>query len=95
MKIKVGQQFRGFEITRAAVDKEKRTVRLSFSSEEPVERPWGIEILDHGPKAVDLRRLKRGGALLIDHDRRNQVGVIEEVSIDQADRKGRSDEYLG
>lgn len=86
----IGRQFRDFTIIREDIDKEKRTVILSFSSEEKVERYWGIEILDHKEKSVNLRRLKRGGALLIDHDTRNQVGVIEKVTIDEVDRKGRA-----
>jgi HK97 family phage major capsid protein/HK97 family phage prohead protease len=95
MKVKVGKQFRSFLIERSAIDKDKRTIDLSFSSEEPVPRWWGVEILDHSKKAVNLRRLKRGGALLIDHDMRNQVGVIEEVLIDEADRKGRANVRFG
>ena len=87
--IKVGKQFRYFSVERSAINTDKRTVELAFSSEEPVERYWGIEILDHNAESVNLRRLKRGGALLIDHDMRNQVGVIEEVTIG-ADRKGRA-----
>jgi HK97 family phage major capsid protein/HK97 family phage prohead protease len=94
-KIKVGKQYRSFTIERSAIDKDKRTIGISFSSEEPVERFWGVEILDHTIKAVNLRRLKRGGALLIDHDMKNQVGVIEEVSIDEADRKGRASVRFG
>jgi HK97 family phage major capsid protein len=93
--IKVGMQYRGFTIEQRQVDEKKRTIDLSFSSEEPVERFWGIEILDHQKKSVNLRRLKRGGALLIDHDMKNQVGVIEEVSIDEADRKGRAKVRFG
>jgi len=89
-KIKIGKQYRGFIVEQRQIDKDKRTIELSFSSEEPVERWWGVEILDHEKKSVNLRRLKRGGALLIDHDMKNQVGVIEEVSIDEADRKGRA-----
>lgn len=89
-KLKIGRQIRGFQISQADIDKEKRTVRLSFSSELPVERWFGMEILDHSVDAVNLTRLKRGGALLIGHDMSNQVGVIEEVLIDQADRKGRA-----
>lgn len=89
-KIKVGKQYREFQIEKRQIDEAKRTVDLSFSSEEPVSRWWGIEILDHSKKSVDLRRLKRGGALLIDHDMKNQVGVIEEVTVDEADRKGRA-----
>lgn len=89
-KIKIGKQFREFNIEQRQIDQEKRTVELSFSSEEPVERYWGVEILDHQKKSVNLRRLKRGGSLLINHDMSKQVGVIEEVSIDESDRKGRA-----
>jgi len=89
-KIKVGKQYRGFTIEQRQIDKDKRTVELSFSSEEPVERWWGMEILDHEKKSVNLRRIKRGGSLLINHDMTKQVGVIEEVSIDETDRKGRA-----
>jgi len=89
-KVKIGKQFRSFLIERTGIDKEKRIVPLAFSSEEPVERWWGREILDHNVKSVSLRRLKRGGALLIDHEMANQVGVIEKVWVDEADRKGRA-----
>ena len=45
-----------------AVDgEEARTVEVSFSSEEPVERYFGTEILDHSPKAVRLGRLNSVG----------------------------------
>jgi phage head maturation protease len=88
--LKVGTLYRDFTVRRADVDTTKRTVALSFSSEtEEVERWFGVEILDHSPGAVDLKRLKRSGALLIDHDPTNQVGVIEEVTIG-ADRKGHA-----
>ena len=94
-KIKVGRQYREFQIEKRQIDEAKRTVDLSFSSEEPVDRWWGIEILDHQKKSVNLRRLIRGGALLIDHDMKNQVGVIEEVVVDEADRKGRANVRFG
>src|SRR3989337_4017467 len=84
-QIREKKQYRSFLIERSAINEDKRTVRLSFSSEEPVERWNYIEILDHEPSSVHLRRLKRGGALLINHDMMDQVGVIEEVSIDTAD----------
>jgi len=94
--IKLGKLSRNFTVREGDIDKEKRTVALSFSSEEPVERWFGTEILDHSKnEAVDLKRLKRGGALLIDHDASNQVGVIEEVLIDTADRKGRASVRFG
>ena len=94
-RIKVGKQYRSFQIEQRQIDEGKRTVGLSFSSEEPVERFWGVEILDHLAKSVNLRRLKRGGSLLIDHDMTKQVGVIEEVSIDETNRKGRATVRFG
>ena len=74
---------------RAAVDDEARTVELAFSSEHPYERWWGVEILDHSPQSIRLGRLSSGGPLLMDHDARDHVGVIESVRID-ADRVGRA-----
>lgn len=68
---------------------ENRTVELAFSSEIEVERWYGIEILDHSPESVRLDRLRDGGALLVDHDWTDQVGVVESVTID-ADRRGRA-----
>jgi HK97 family phage major capsid protein/HK97 family phage prohead protease len=73
----------------AVIDQEKRTVELAFSSETPVERWYGNEVLDHGPKAVRLGRMRQGGALLMDHNTSDQVGVVESVRID-ADRTGRA-----
>jgi HK97 family phage major capsid protein len=83
------QAHRGFAVERSAVNVEARTVELAFSSEAPYERYWGIEILDHSPKSMRAGRLKSGGALLMDHDTRDQVGVIESVRID-ADKVARA-----
>lgn len=89
--IKPGTQVqRAFVVDRSRVDTEARTVELAFSSEEPYERWWGREILDNTPGAVRLGRLSGGkGPLLMDHDTRDQVGVVESVRID-ADRVGRA-----
>jgi HK97 family phage major capsid protein len=83
-----GKQTRAFAF-RASSDKKARTVELSFSSETPIERSWGIEILDHGKKSVRLDRLRNGGPLLVDHDTRDIVGVIESARVD-ADLTGRA-----
>lgn len=80
---------RAFTVDRAAISEEARTVELAFSSETPYERWWGIEVLDNTTTAVRLGRLTSGGPLLMDHDTRDQVGVIESVRID-ADRVGRA-----
>lgn len=54
----------------------ERKFILSFSSEEPYERYWGKEILDHGPEAVDLSRLNSIGVLLFNHKRDKVIGRI-------------------
>lgn len=71
-----------------AVNEESRTVELSFSSEQPYERWWGTEILDHGPQSVRLGRLNSGAALLVNHDTDDQVGVVERAWLDG--RRGRA-----
>lgn len=78
---KTGPLFRSEAITREAVNQEARTVELSFSSEEPIERWFGHEILDHTPSAVRMDRLRTGAPLLLDHVTREQVGVVEAASI--------------
>ena len=83
------REFRAIVVSREAVDEEARTVDLAFSSEQPYERWWGVEILDHSKSAIRLDRLKAGGPLLMDHDSRDHVGVIESVQIG-ADRVGRA-----
>ena len=88
-KIDTGTLHRTFTLDRAKVDEENRTIPLSFSSEEPVERWFGNEVLSHDPAHVDLGRLNDGGALLVDHDPRDHVGVVEEASIG-SDKKGRA-----
>lgn len=82
-------QFRSIKLDRAAVDTDNRTVPLSFSSETPYERWWGVETLDHSAGALRLDRLTSGGPLLVDHDPTQQIGVIEEVTIG-TDRTGRA-----
>ncbi|MGU5729396.1 phage major capsid protein [Aeromonas jandaei] len=70
-------------------DAEKRTVELAFSSEAPVQRWFGFEVLDHSPESIRLDRMRDGAALLLNHDWDDQIGVVESVSID-SDRKGRA-----
>jgi len=73
------------------VEEDDRRVRMSISSEEPVERSFGLEVLRHNEGAADLSRLNSGHApLLLDHDLTKQIGVIERTYLDQADRKLRS-----
>lgn len=97
MKIFDPQQYetRQFSIERSLIGSaEDRTVTLAFSSEAPYERSWGREILDHSPRAMKLDRLCAGGPLLMDHDPRDHVGVIEAVEIG-ADRVARATVRFG
>lgn len=77
---------RTFEVRSA--DKETRTVELSFSSDAEIERWYGYEILGHDAGEVRLERLRNSAPLLVNHDRNDQVGVIESVEIDAS--KGRA-----
>lgn len=62
-----------------AVEGKDRTFRLSFSSEEPYDRWFGPEILEHTDEAVDLTRLNTIGVLLYNHDRDAVIGKIEKA----------------
>lgn len=79
-----------------AVVGEDRRVMMSVSSEMPVERLGGMEVLDHSESAIDLSFLNSGRApLLLDHDPTQQIGVVENVSLDGAARKLRAKVRFG
>lgn len=80
--IKTGHLTRYQEFDRAAVDEESRTVRLSFSSEEPVERWFGNEVLSHNPEHVRMDRLEAGAPLLWNHNTDVQIGRVESANIE-------------
>lgn len=65
-----------------SVDEENRTATFSFSSEYEGDRWWGVEILDHDPASVRMDRINNGGAFLMDHDRWDQRGVVENAWIE-------------
>ena len=87
---------RSLAFDRAGVDEDNRTVPVSISSEEPYERWFGVEVLSHEKKHVDLKFLSSGRApLLLDHDVRQQIGVIEIVNIDSETRTMRGQVRFG
>lgn len=71
------------------VHAEERAVDLAFSSTQPVDRFFGIEVLSHERSAVRLARLLDGAALLHNHDWDRQIGVVESARIDR-DGRGRA-----
>ena len=87
---------RAYSLDREGVDVDARSVSISLSSDAPVERSFGTEILEHSAAAIDLEFLGSGRApLLLDHDMRQQIGVIEEVLIDSDARKTRAKVRFG
>lgn len=82
--------YRSAAVSRELIDQQKRTVEVIFSTESPVQRWFGQEILDHAKASVDMKFLNSGRApVLVSHDMREHVGVIESAEIG-ADRKGRA-----
>ena len=78
------------------VNEDKRTVKMAVSSEEPVERSFGSEILDHDEASIDLEFAKSGRMpLLLDHDPRQQIGVVEDVNLDSSSRMLRATVRFG
>lgn len=57
-------------------EKDERTFRLSFSSEEPYDRWFGPEILDHSAGCVDFSRLDANPVVLFNHNRDVILGKI-------------------
>lgn len=86
------------------LDVEARTLELSFSSEAPVERWFGQEVLSHAAGAADLSRLNDGAPLLFNHDMHDVIGVVEVAAVGK-DARGhatvrfartpRGDEVMG
>lgn len=74
--------FRSLSFDRAAINEEERTIELSISSEEPCERSFGIEVLDHNEGGVDLSRMIAGAPLLWSHDKTKHLGTITEARLD-------------
>lgn len=81
--------YRSVDLSRASyLDEEKRRVRIGVSSEEPVERNFGMEVLSHSEGDVDMEFIASGRApLLLDHDMTKQIGVIEEYKLDAAKKR--------
>ena len=54
-----------------------RTFEFPFSSEYPVERYFGKEVLKHDDRSVDFSRLNSGAApLLWNHDPDRHIGIV-------------------
>ena len=80
-------KFQRAEMT-AFSEVEDRTYEFPFSSEHPVARYFGNEVLSHDASAADLSRLNDGAPLLFNHDVDRVIGVVEAARIDDKARRG-------
>ena len=81
---------RAFEIERASLNREARSVEVSFSSETNGVRFGGIpQILVHEDKTVNLRSL-RSGSVLFHHRPEKILGRPSNIRLDKEKRMGRA-----
>jgi HK97 family phage major capsid protein len=77
-------QTRTFTIGREAqIDEESRTVRLAFASDKPIEHWFGNLMLSMDKKSIRSERLASGAPLLMDHNSKDQIGVVTNFSFDK------------
>ncbi len=89
---KTAKFFRTALIQKENIDDADRSIDLSFSSETPYERSFGMEIIDHNK--MDLSFIASGNApFLADHDATKVIGIVEKVNI--ADARGRAKVRFG
>jgi len=74
-----------------ALEGQGRTLQVSFSSEEPYERWFGSEILQHDADSIDLSRLNEIGVLLFNHCRDDVLGKVIKAWVDPAARRCYAD----
>ena len=81
--------YRTIDLSRASyIDEDNRRVRMGVSSEEPVQRSFGLEVLSHKAEDVDMSFMASGSAPLLDsHDMNRQIGVVEEFRLDEAAKR--------
>ncbi|OPY78282.1 MAG: Caudovirus prohead protease [Syntrophorhabdus sp. PtaU1.Bin153] len=82
--------YRNFELSDdevRAITVENRAIDLSFSSEMPVQRWYGIEILSHNPGAIVRGRAK---AILFNHNPDRIIGKFSNESYEEGKGRGRA-----
>jgi HK97 family phage major capsid protein/HK97 family phage prohead protease len=87
MTIKVTKLIRAFDAPTIEVRKDANLTRLSFSasSEQPVDRWFGSEVLRHTPEAVRLGRAQSGAMpLLFNHNPDAPIGMIDGAKVENA-----------
>lgn len=88
--MKIGQRmFREVRLQAGTVDANTRTVEAALSSEQPVERWFGQEVLVHSTKAVNLDRARDGSLpLLFSHDPTRLIGSVTNIRLEDGRLRG-------
>jgi len=87
---------RSFSIRQLDEQTNGDAIRIAISSEEPYMRFYlgdherAYEVLGHRVDEIDMTYFTEGAPLAVEHDVRDQVGVLENVSLD-SDRVLRAD----
>ncbi len=81
--------YRTVDLSRSShIDEENRRVRIGVSSEEPVEREFGMEVLSHSEGDIDTDFIASGRSpLLLDHDMTKQIGVVEQYKLNSSEKR--------
>lgn len=79
---------RALHLDRGALDPAARTISATLSSELPVARDFGNEVLMHTPEAIDMSRAVNGLPLLFSHKRDQIVGRVEGIHLDKNKLRG-------
>ena len=83
-----GQLLKRAEVADFTVSEDQRTIEFPFSSEYPVARYFGNEVLQHDTRSADLSRLNDAAPLLFNHDPGKVIGVVERAWIDGEKKRG-------
>ena len=81
--------YRTIDLSKASyIDEENRTVRIGVSSEQPVSRSFGLEVLDHKRESIDTAFMdSKTAPFLLDHDMSQVIGVVEDFKIDETAKR--------
>lgn len=83
-----GQLLKRSEVADFTVSDDERSIEFPFSSEYPVSRYFGNEVLAHDERSADLSRLNDSAPFLFNHDPNKVIGVVERAWIDGKKKRG-------
>jgi HK97 family phage prohead protease len=82
---------RTVDIAVREIKDEERRVSISFSSEQPVSRWFGQEILCHDSGSIDMTRINSIGVALFNHNRDVVIGRIENAICNETEKRTYAD----